>query len=357
MRFNDSPSYFFILQSIMNNIKQDIKTGEYKRVYLIYGTENYLKKLYADKLRNAVTDPSDTMNSVVFQGDSLSVSELTELCDTMPFFVDRRFILVNRSGLFKAKRGESEEGSESDSGKSSGSEKDKLTEYIKQIPDTTVLVFVEDDVDKRSRLFKAVKETGYETEIKSLSENDMRLWIGSELKKCGKSVSGATADYLVNYVGTDMEVLAAEIQKLALYAYDRNAVTNEDVKAVCTKAVSAAIFDMTDALAAGQIKKALDVYEELLGMREPVFKTFYSLLKHFTQLYVTKEMMSAGAGKNDIVNALGAHPFVCSKLMGQAGRFSLKELREKVDFGVTLECDAKSGRLSEKNIVELFVTH
>ncbi len=340
----------------MNNIKQDIKTGEYKRVYLIYGAENYLKKLYADKLRNAVTDPTDSMNSVVFQGDSVSVNELIELCDTMPFFVDRRFVLVNRSGLFKAKRGESEDTNE-DSGKGGGSDKDRLTEYIKQMPDSTVLVFVEDDVDKRSRLFKAVKETGYETEIKALSENDMRLWIGSELKKNGKNVSGATADYLVDYVGTDMEVLAAEIQKLSLYAYDRDSVTNDDINAVCTKAVSAAIFDMTDALAAGQIKKALEVYEELNGMREPVFKTFYSLIKHFTQLYVTKELMSSGATKNDIVTALGAHPFVCSKLMGQAGRFTLKELRYKIDYGVTLECDAKSGRLSEKNIVELFVTH
>lgn len=345
-----------MISGIMNNIKQDIKTGEYKRVYLIYGAENYLKKLYADKLRNAVTDPTDSMNSVVFQGDSVSVNELIELCDTMPFFVDRRFVLVNRSGLFKAKRGESEDTNE-DSGKGGGSDKDRLTEYIKQMPDSTVLVFVEDDVDKRSRLFKAVKETGYETEIKALSENDMRLWIGSELKKNGKNVSGATADYLVDYVGTDMEVLAAEIQKLSLYAYDRDSVTNDDIKAVCTKAVSAAIFDMTDALAAGQIKKALEVYEELNGMREPVFKTFYSLIKHFTQLYVTKELMSSGATKNDIVTALGAHPFVCSKLMGQAGRFTLKELREKIDYGVTLECDAKSGRLSEKNIVELFVTH
>lgn len=337
----------------MNTIKQHIKTGEYKSVYLIYGSENYLKKLYADKLKNAVTDPDDSMNNVTFQGDGLSIPELIEFCDTMPFFVDRRFVLVNRSGLFKARKGEGE--GEKETAKGSGSDKDRLTEYIKMIPDTTVLVFVEDEVDKRSKLFKNIKEVGYETEINALSENDLRLWIGSEFKKHGKAITGQTADFLLNYVGTDMEVLSGEIQKLALYVYERESVTSEDVQEVCTKAITSAIFDLTDAMAAGQIKKALSVYEELSAMREPVLKTFFSLLKHFTQLYVVKELQQNGAGKNEIVTALGAHPFVCSKLMAQSGRFKLSELRKKIEYGVTLECDVKSGRLAEKNLVELFI--
>lgn len=338
----------------MNTIKQHIKTGEYKKVYLLYGTENYLKRLYADKLKNAVSDPSDSMNSMTFNGDTVDFTELMELCDTMPFLSERRFILVQRSGLFKAKKG-SGEAEESTEVKSTSSDRDRFAEYIKQIPDTTVLVFVEDEVDKRSRIFKNVKECGYETEINTLSENDLRLWIATELKKNGKEITGATADYLVNYVGTDMEILSIELQKLCMYAYERNSITVADINEMCTKALSAAIFDLTDALAAGNKRKAFEVLDELNGMREPVQKTFISLLRHYTRLYVVKEMMQSNYSKSDIVTTLGIHPFAVGKLMSQAGRFSAKEIRNKMQYGVSLECDMKSGRLRDKNLIELFI--
>ena len=114
----------------MKTIDEDIKNGQFKRVYLLYGEEAYLKKQYKDKLKVALVSQDDTMNMAAYEGKNINPKELIDLSETLPFFSDRRVILIENSGFFK---GSPEE----------------LAEYMDQIPDTTTFLFVEEEVDKR----------------------------------------------------------------------------------------------------------------------------------------------------------------------------------------------------------------
>ena len=125
----------------MKTIDNDIKRQELKKVYLLYGEERYLIRLYRDKLKKALADPDDTMNFSSYEGDDINVREIIDLAETMPFFADRRLILIEGSKLFK-KGG------------------DELGEYMVQLPEATYFVFVEEEVDKRSKLYKAVTKCG-----------------------------------------------------------------------------------------------------------------------------------------------------------------------------------------------------
>ena len=334
----------------MKNIKNDIKTGEYKRVYLLYGKENYLKRLYANKLQKGILPEDDSMNMTVIQGDSFDLNEFRGMCDTMPFFADRRCILVNRSGKFKASKKETEDKPEK---KSEG--KEGLAEYISLIPDTTTVIFVEDEVDKRGKLFKAVKEQGYACEMNELDERDLILWIATEFRSLGKGISEATAKFLLEWSGINMENLKIEIEKLGFYALDRDSVEKKDIEAVCTKELRAVIFDMTDAVAVGDMKRALAVYERLNALKEPVQLTWRMLIRHYTQLLVVKELKAEGKSQGEITSILGIHPFAVQKLMQQVGNFKRSALRAKLEYGVQLEQDMKNGKIAEKNLVELFI--
>ncbi len=335
----------------MKNIKNDIKTGEYKRVYLLFGNENYLKKLYCDKLKKAVVPEEDDMNCTVIQGDSFDLNEFREICDTMPFFADRRFVLVNRCGKFKT-AGRKSDG-EGDEEESSGN---AFADYLKNIPDTTVVVFVEDNVDKRGRAYRNVKDAGYPCEMNYMDEKDLILWIGTEFKAIGKNISAQTAAYLIEWCGTDMGTLKIEIEKLGFYALDRDSIGKEDIEAVCTRQLNSVIFDLTDAIAAGDQRKALKVYDELKMQKEPVQLIWRMLIKQFIQLLAVKDMRAAGKSADDIASTLAAHPYAVKKLMAQVGGFKKTQLRKKLEYGVQLEQDFKSGRIAEDNIVELFVT-
>lgn len=141
----------------MKVLAQDIKTGEFKPVYLICGEEAFLKKSYKNRMKDALVG-DDTMNFHYFEGKGLDLKEIISLADTMPFFGDRRLILIEDSGLFK----------------SSGA--DALVEYLPQMPDTTCMLFVENEVDKRNRLYKKVKDLGYVAEMERQDARQLGAW-------------------------------------------------------------------------------------------------------------------------------------------------------------------------------------
>ena len=85
----------------MKSIQEDIETGNFRPVYLLYGEEAYLKRQYKQKLRMAMAQEGDTMNVTVFQGRNINPGEIIDLAETLPFFADRRLILMEDSGVFK----------------------------------------------------------------------------------------------------------------------------------------------------------------------------------------------------------------------------------------------------------------
>lgn len=141
----------------MKNLQEDIKTGNFRRVYLLCGDEAYLKIQYKDKLIKALNPDDDTMNFSKYEGKGIEVREMIDLCETMPFFADYRVILVENSGFFKNKC-------------------DELADYIKTLPDYVRMVFVEEEVDKRSRMYKAVKAEGRIVEFAKQDEKTLMRW-------------------------------------------------------------------------------------------------------------------------------------------------------------------------------------
>lgn len=87
----------------MKTIDNDIKTGQFKQIYLLYGEEQYLIRQYRDKLKHALAADDDTMNFSAFSGSDINQKEIIDLAETLPFFADRRLILIEDSGLFKKK--------------------------------------------------------------------------------------------------------------------------------------------------------------------------------------------------------------------------------------------------------------
>ena len=87
----------------MKNIQADIKSGNFKQVYLLYGEEAYLKQQYKQNLVKALNPDGDTMNFNHYEGKGIDVKQLIDLCETMPFFAERRVILLEDTGFFKNK--------------------------------------------------------------------------------------------------------------------------------------------------------------------------------------------------------------------------------------------------------------
>ena len=90
----------------VKTLNEHMKTGQFKRSYLLYGEEAYLKKQYKEKLTKAMFPDGDTVNYAYFEGKGTEPSKLIDLAETMPFFAERRLIVVENSGFFKSSSAE-----------------------------------------------------------------------------------------------------------------------------------------------------------------------------------------------------------------------------------------------------------
>lgn len=319
----------------MQTLNQDIKNRTFRPVYLLYGEERYLKSSYKNRMKEAVIG-DDTMNFSYFEGKGLDLDEVIRLADTMPFFAERRLIIIEDSGLFK-------------------SAADKLVEYLAQMPDTVCLLFVESEVDKRSRLFKRVKDLGYAAEMTRQDASQLAGWAGAILKKDGKKITGKTMELLLDMTGDDMENIRMELAKLVSYTLGRDVITDDDVLAVCTVHVTNKIFDMVTAIVCRRPEKAMDLYEDLLALKEPPMRILFLIARQFNQLLQVKELMGKGLDKKAIAARLKLPPFVAGKIMPQARQFSREQILSYVKLCVDTEEDVKRGRLQDRLAVELLI--
>ena len=319
----------------METLNQDIKSGDFKRFYLLFGEEEFLKQSYKKRLRQAVAG-DDAMNYNYFEGKGLDVRELISLANTMPFFSDRRLIVVEDSGCFKAAS-------------------DELVEALPDIPDTTCMVFVESAVDKRNRLYKKVKELGAAVEMKRQSASQLAVWAGRILAQNGRKITSSDMNLFLERTGDDMETIRTELEKLISYTMGQEIVTREDIEAVTTVQVTNKIFDMVTAIVTGKTKAAMDRYEDLLTLKEPPMRILFLIARQFNQILLVKEMMASGSDKSAIASKLKIPPFAAAKLMPQARNFTKEQLADCVEACVEAEEAVKTGRLGDRLAVELLI--
>lgn len=320
----------------MQTLNQDIKDQTFKRVYLLYGEEAFLKNSYKNRLKEAVIG-DDTMNFSYFEGKSLDLDELIRIADTMPFFTERRLVLVEDSGFFK-------------------SASEKMLAYLPTMPDTTCLVFVESEVDKRGKLFKKVKELGYAAEMARQDAAQLARWAGNILAKDGRKITSRTMELFLSMTGDDMENIRMELEKLVSYTMGRDVITDADVEEVCTVRVTSKIFDMVAAIVNRQTRKAMDLYEDLLTLKEPPMRILFLIARQFNQLMQVKELMGRGLDRGAIASKLKMQPFVVGKIMPQARQFTKEQILSYVNLCVDVEEAVKSGRLQDRLAVELLIT-
>ncbi len=319
----------------MQTIKEHIKKKEYKPVYLLYGAEDYLKKLYQDKLKHAILDGSDDMNYSFFEGKDTDSLKIIETADTLPFFSENRLICVKNSGFFKAAS--------------------PLADYLKTMPESSHIVFVENEVDKRNRLYKEIKKIGYISEMNGMDEKNLKLWVSSILKQSGKKITEGSALYFLNKCGSDMVLLSQELEKLICYAYGRDIITNEDIDAVCTPLITGKVFQMIDAIASGRQSQALSLYHDLLTLREKPLSILFLLARQFNILLQVKELSGQGFSGGVIASKVSIPPFTVNKYTAQAKNFSKSRLIEALEACTSIEEQIKTGRLNETLGIELLI--
>lgn len=320
----------------MKHINDDIRQENFSQIYLLYGEERYLRKQYTDRLRNAMCNENDQMNTHFYEGKDVPVGEIIDLAETLPFLAPRRVIFISNSGLFK-----------------SGGE--KLAEYLGAPSESTFFVFTENEVDKRSKLYKTVQSKGYVAEFAVQDENTLKRWIAGILGKEEKKITEATVQLFLTKTGTDMENIRMELEKLLCYCMDRDVITDDDVNAICTNRISNHIFDMINAIAEKQTSRALQLYYDLLALKEPPMRILFLIARQYNMLLQVRELKSRGYDNKTIGSKIGVPPFIAGKYVAQAAHFKTAGLKLALKQCVEAEEAVKTGRMNDMMSVEMLI--
>ena len=321
----------------MKTIDNDIRDGRIKRAYLLYGEERYLIRQYRDKLKKAIVTEDDTMNFSNFEGTEINQKEIIDLAETLPFFAEKRLIIMEDTGLFK-KGGED------------------LAEYLPSAPESTFFVFVEEEVDKRSKMYKAIgKSEGAAIEFSQQSDDTLARWVGGRIKKEGKGMTQAAYNLFIAKTGSDMENIDKELEKLLCYCLEKDTIEEADVEAITTEQIQSKVFDMVDAISNHKQKVALDLYYDLLALKEPAMRIMFLITRQFQMLMIVKSMSNKGFGNKDIASKAGCPEWAVKKYQAQGRGYSLEQLKKAVNDGVSYEEAVKTGRMNDQLAVELFI--
>lgn len=320
----------------MKNLNADLKSGELKQIYLLSGEEAYLKNMYKKRLREALVGMDDMMNFTAYAGKGIDVKQVIAQAETMPFFAQRRLIQIEDSGFFKNACPE-------------------LAEYLPSLPPETYLVFVESEVDKRSKMYKEVKAAGRIVELGRQDEKTLTAWVLGQLKREGKNIRRDALDAFLEKTGDDMENIANELEKLLCYTAEKDSVELEDVYAICTVTTENKIFDMIRAVAEKQQRRALDLYYDLLSLKEPPMKILFLIARQFNQMLLLKDLRAQGFDSQTVASKAGLSSFIAKKALAQAAKFEQSVLQRAVQDCVEMEHAVKSGKIGDRLAVEMLI--
>lgn len=320
----------------MKSINEDLKTNSYRPAYLLYGAEDYLKKQYKERLIKGLNPDDDTMNVSYYEGKGIDTRQIIELAETIPFLSERRIMVIENSGFFKGQC-------------------PLIPEYLAELPDYLCLVFVEAEVDKRSKMYKAVQKAGRVTEFSTQDDKTLMRWVLGTLNREGKKITQKDMERLMVKTGSDMGNIEKEVEKLLCYTMDKEVITAEDIDQICITQTTNKIFDMVRAVTEKKQERALSLYYDLLALREPPMRILFLLARQFNLLLQVKELVNGGHDQNSIAKKTGLQSFVVRNYLTYARQYQIQQLKDAVEAFTAAEEDVKSGRLGDVLSVELLL--
>lgn len=321
----------------IENLEKELKNQNLKSLYLLYGEELFLLETTLKKIKSLFGEAIKGINYILI--DESNISELIANIETPAFGYEKKLIIARNTGILKKE------------GKRKNAEtaklKEKINKYIQEnikiINESIVLVFVEEDADKKQELYTTLDKLGIVCQFDFQKAIQIEARIKAICNGYKVQIDNSTLRYFIECCGTNMQDIINEIRKLIEYVGPNGTIKREDIDKLTIKKLESVIFDLTDTLGKKDIAKALEVLKNLIFAKEPVQKILITLYNHFKKLYFTK--LSVKYNK-DVITSLNLKPnqtFLVNKYKTQAKYFKESELKGILQSLRDLDFNYKNG--------------
>lgn len=312
--------------------------------YLFHGDDDHSQRQTLLDLLAKLGDPAMLdLNTTRFEGN-VTIKEIRNACDAMPFLAPVRLVIVKDLLAKKLPK----------------SFLDELLAYLPQLPEKTRLVFLEAaELNHSHALVKLAEgsEKGYVRKFTRPQGSELERWIDQQVRDQGGRITPHAAQMLAINVGNDLRALSHEVDKLVLYKTNAGVIDEKDVALLCPYAAEANIFDLVDAVGKRNSVAAASLLQQKLNDGTDPFYLFTMFVRQFRLLIQVKELATQGFRPPEIAKELKLHAFVAGKLHQQANGFAMNLLEKVYAHLLDIDVGVKTGKADMTLALQLLVVN
>lgn len=316
-----------------------LETKELAPLYLFYGEEGFLIEEYIKKIIDIAVSPDyREANYVSLDARETNISDLLFWAKTFPFLAEKRLAIVRNANELK------------------GNEKN-LEAYCHDPFSETIIIFVinQKEPHRGKVFFQIIATKGWAVPFPRLREKEAAAWIGKKFAAMQYSINSQARELLLEKVGTSLQSLAQEIEKIITFAGEKNVIELSDVEAVVGRSRLENLFNLADSIGQKKMEKALGILDRLLISGETHLGILGMIQRQFRLIWQVKELAENGLNSGAIAKKMGQPPWLVQKLLNQSQGFDLEQLQSFFINFLQADLELKNSDHAPRHTLEFLI--
>ena len=319
-------------------LERSLRDGRLRPLYLLLGSETYLRGVAASAISDAAL--SETLlrefNETGFSLLSDSVQAAIAAAEQLPMMSERRVVKIKNF----AKLREADE--------------DVLVRYLGNPVPSTVMIFSADELDKRKKATKALLETCTVVDFSPLKDAEAKAWAKTRLKELKVAAAEPVLSEILRLVGTDIQTLFSELDKLSSAAAVTGNITMEMVDDLIGRSRELSNFELGDHLLANNRKRALETLHRLLDDGAEPVMLIGLMASNYHKLALGKYLLARG-NREDVFRSIPLPPFKRDSYITMLQRSDASKIARGIQLIAAADLAIKTSQATPRLQLELLV--
>ena len=329
------------------DLRKQLQKREFAPVYLLFGAETYLRDLAAKTITELILKESSLreFNETVFSLNSENLQYALAAAEQLPMMASRRVIQI--TGV-KISANSNKDNLKEES-------EDLLLSYLKRPAESSVVLFVADELDKRRKMAKLLIEHSVAVEFSELNNFELLKWANDKLKEFGVSADQRTLDYLISLTGSNISRLTNELEKLSTAVLPDKIITVELIDSLVPNSKELSNFDLTDSLIAKNKSKTFQILKKILDDGAEPLMLLGLIANNFRRISLAKELMASGAGTKEVFRLIKMPPNKHDNFLVTARRIEKQKLSKIMNRISEVDLAIKTSKGTPQMQIEMLV--
>lgn len=326
---------------------QSIKTKKLENIYLVVGTEHFLREQVRQAFFERLALTETDLNFQQFDLVENSLNDVLLDVESSPFFGDYRLVFVESPFFLSSEKIKNEQ----------EEALDKLIEYIENPLETTILViwFNQEKMDERKKVTKRLKKAAMRIDVAPMKETDVRRYLQQTFNNEGLEFSRDAFEQFLFLTDASLSKAMKELEKIRLFAVEEKKISKAIIDSLVPKSLEQNVFDLTESILAGNVEVALRLYEDLRVQGEETIKINAILISQIRLLLQVRLLENIGYQQGAIAETLKAHPYRVKLAMQQARKFKVPQLVKLLDQLIENDYATKTGKVEKEFAFQLLI--